>query len=89
VKADAARRGRHRKASGRRSPKTIGRATAGNDPPFLVVHPSLEERPVALVHTGSFEDEERLRRWLSSPTPRRSVLAALWEALDQIERRAA
>ena len=36
MSADAARR-RHRKASGRRSPKPIGRATQANGPPCLVV----------------------------------------------------
>ena len=61
-----------------------------NAPPILLVRVELEELPVSILLAGSYEDEQRLRVWLSSPGTRRIVLEAVEDALDELaDRRAA
>lgn len=53
--------------------------------PILVVRVELEAIPVAIVHAGSLEDEQRLRAWLASPATRMRILDAIADALDDLE----
>jgi hypothetical protein len=56
---------------------------ADKRPPQLVIVVELEELPRLQVVADTFEDEQRLRRWLAHRSTRRRLADALLDALEE------
>lgn len=57
-----------------------------NERPTLLVQIELEDALAAFIVSICYEDEQRVRRWLSSPAPRRRLVdefAAVIESLAE------
>jgi hypothetical protein len=63
-----------------RNPDALALAAAGTRPPVLVIRVPLEQKPRVYLDAQSYEDERRLRGWLS----RAPVAHRIGVALDAL-----